>query len=124
MAGSMEASSPLCGWFFPCTTFSQDRKPTLRSTACVAGLPQMLADPRTARLIIDGNRTLEATFKFIRLCIALGVPAVAETPATSIAWADPRWSGMPVQSADVQCDFLRVWSSPPEAHLAQGMVLP
>ena len=58
------------------------------------GLPHWKADPKASRLIRLGNATLEAALKFCRAALQLGIVAVAENPATSLAWGHPGWHRM------------------------------
>ena len=75
---------------FPCTTWSNARRPALRTPAALRGLSHMLEDPRTRAQIEAGNRTLDFAAKLGRLCERHGCLLVLENPSTSLAWQEPQ----------------------------------
>ena len=76
---------------FPCTTFSQARRPPLRSAACLRGLPEMLAVPRLRAQIQAGDRTLSAALRLAYTFVQHNIVSVFENPHGSLAWQDRRW---------------------------------
>jgi len=99
---------------FPCTTFSQARRPPLRSAACLRGLPAMLAVPRLRLQIEAGDRTLAAASRLAHCFVRQGVVVVFENPHSSLAWQDGRWKALTKQVSVVKhvldyCQFGARW---------------
>ena len=72
---------------FPCTTWSNARRPRLRSKDHIYGFPEL--SPADASLAKQGNATLAATRGRVHKCIQLRIPVVLENPHSSLAWHEP-----------------------------------
>ena len=71
----------------PCTTFSNARRPMIRSATCPRGLPDL--SPKASQQVHDGNLLADATARLLRECIARGLAVTLENPQTSLLWKYP-----------------------------------
>lgn len=71
----------------PCTTFSQARRPALRTRAHPAGLPTLATQHATQ--VHQANRLVAVTASVCLSLAALGVPFCIQTPQTSLFWHMP-----------------------------------
>ena len=116
---------------YPCSSWSNARRPMIRSAASLFGLPSALRDDRTRSLILAGNATLRSAQAIAWSCWKHGVPAVFENPQSSLAWRTPRWVRLQEQDnvfAIVcdQCQFGSEWRKATRlllVHVSQGAKL-
>lgn len=97
---------------FPCTTWSNARRPALRSRKELWGRPG-LAAPQQLQVAL-GNATLRAALSLMREGIAAGIPVVAENPESSLAWQVPFFARAAKNNAVQQvtmdfCAFGAAW---------------
>lgn len=99
---------------FPCSTWSNARRPMIRSKQELWGLAGAKADEHLGALLAVGNKTLRVAHCVGRACLRADVPAVFENPLTSLAWQTPGWKALMrdprVQVIDLdQCQFGAQW---------------
>ena len=90
---------------FPCATWSNARRPALRTKSAIRGFLVMLQDERSKALLEAGNATLDCTVRLAQLCLRTGVVMIAENPATSLAWFEPQMQALANLDAAQCCVF-------------------
>ena len=99
---------------FPCSTWSNTRRPLIRSSVYLNGTPEALVQPELRRQLHAGDLTLSAAIRIGNACWRARVPAVLENPQTSLAWQHGKfkWLRQQLDVCEVvtdQCGFGTPW---------------
>lgn len=99
---------------FPCSTWSNTRRPLIRSSVYLKGTPAAFRQPELRRQLRAGDLTFLAAIRVANACWRAFVPAVLENPQTSLAWQHMKFEWLRRQP-DVcevvtdQCGFGTPW---------------